>query len=184
MPNWCETSYIIEGDHKEIYDLYHLMHKLEHRKASLLPNGFGKRWLGNLVHALGGDWKKVYCRGEWHDLQLVDKTLCYKVTAAWQEPFEVDRLLKEKYPSLRIFFMAEEELLEYYKTNDIEGKYFPTRYTLYSEDYIIECSSSEALLTAASEEYGVSFQDMPELNNYLGEHEDKGYYIEYKLLNG
>ena len=79
--------------------------------------------------------------------------------------------------------MAEEELLEYYKTNDIEGKYFPTRYTLYSEDYIIECSSSEALLTAASEEYGVSFQDMPELNNYLGEHEDKGYYIEYKLVN-
>lgn len=65
MPNWCSTDYYAVGSKKEVLDLNKKMERLENRKKSLVKNGFGNTWLGNLVESLGGDWEKVYCRGEW-----------------------------------------------------------------------------------------------------------------------
>ena len=61
MPNWCSSSYVIEGDKKEVKKLYGIMHGLEKRKTPAVKNGFGTAWLGCLVNALGADWNKVYC---------------------------------------------------------------------------------------------------------------------------
>ena len=33
MPNWCSSSYVIEGDKKEVKKLYGIMHGLEKRKT-------------------------------------------------------------------------------------------------------------------------------------------------------
>lgn len=65
MPNWCSTDYYVLGSRKEIMDLSKRMERLENRQKSLINNGFGNTWLGNLVNNLGGDWENVYCRGEW-----------------------------------------------------------------------------------------------------------------------
>ena len=64
MPNWCWTSYIAVGDKQEIRDLYKKMKSLEEGEKSLVENGFGKTWLGNLVTILDGDWNNISCRGE------------------------------------------------------------------------------------------------------------------------
>ena len=69
MPNWCFTSYVVTGEEKEVCDLYEKMLSLEEREESLVENGFGKSWLGNLVTLLGGDWNTIYSRGAWLDLQ-------------------------------------------------------------------------------------------------------------------
>ena len=62
MPNWCWTSYVAVGDKKDIRDLYKKMKSLEDSEKSLIENGFGNTWLGNLVTILGGDYHKISCR--------------------------------------------------------------------------------------------------------------------------
>ena len=54
MPNWSTTDYFVIGSTKEIMDLNKKMEKLENRKKSLVKNGFGNTWLGNLVQYLSG----------------------------------------------------------------------------------------------------------------------------------
>ena len=44
---------------------------------------------------------------------------------AWTPCYEVTQLMKAVYPSLRIFYKAEEPGCEVYLKNDAEGKYFP-----------------------------------------------------------
>lgn len=54
MPNWCDTSYTIVGEEKEINTLYGIMKKLQDMKEPSVNNGFGTSWLGCLVDAFGG----------------------------------------------------------------------------------------------------------------------------------
>ena len=60
MPNWCSTTYKCVGDLKEIKSLHKILKYIDKRKTTILKNGFGKWWLGNLVHKLGGDCKKLW----------------------------------------------------------------------------------------------------------------------------
>lgn len=54
MPNWCFASYVIEGEKKEIDGLEQMMRKLDSMEKPAVENGFGTKWLGCLVHELGG----------------------------------------------------------------------------------------------------------------------------------
>lgn len=65
------------------------------------------------------------CRGEWTELVREDETLRMTFETAWTPCYEVTNLLKSVYPSLRIFYKAEEPGCEVYLKNDAEGKYFP-----------------------------------------------------------
>ena len=42
MPNWCLTTYKCIGEKKEVFKLYNTIKKMDRRKESVLPNGFGK----------------------------------------------------------------------------------------------------------------------------------------------
>ena len=53
MPNWCYTSYVIDGKRKEVQSLFSKMNNLENRRKPLVDNSFGKTWLGCLVTKLG-----------------------------------------------------------------------------------------------------------------------------------
>ena len=77
MPNWCYTRYVIEGtESKDIEALKAKLDELSQMPEPLLPNGFGNLWLGNIVHLLGGDWRKVYCRGRILEYELSDGNIC------------------------------------------------------------------------------------------------------------
>ena len=52
-------------------------------------------------------------------------TLRMTFETAWTPCYEVTQLMKAVYPSLRIFYKAEEPGNEVYLKNDTEGKYFP-----------------------------------------------------------
>lgn len=56
MPNWCNCTYKCVGELKEVKSLHKNLKYIDKRKTSILKNGFGKWWLGNLVTKLGGDW--------------------------------------------------------------------------------------------------------------------------------
>lgn len=128
MPNWCSTSYVIEGDAKEVKNLYELMADLQERKEPSVPNGFGTTWLGCLVDALGGDWKEIRCRGEWSDLEMDDGILKFTTETAWGPCDETFMLVCRKFPTLRYFYQSEEPGMAEYWTNDTESKYFTDKY--------------------------------------------------------
>ena len=113
MANICATNYVIEGEKKELDALYQKMKGLQGQS------------LGQLVEALGKNPDEIMCRGDWSDLERHGDTLRMTFETAWTPCYEVTNLLKAVYPSLRIFYKAEEPGCEVYLKNDAEGKYFP-----------------------------------------------------------
>ena len=125
MPNICTAYYVIEGEKKELDALYETMTSLQAMEQPLVENSFGPTWLGCLVKALGKNPKEVLCRGEWMDLERADDTLRVTFETAWTPCYEVTALMKSTYPSLHIYYKAEEPGCGIYVKNDAEGKYFP-----------------------------------------------------------
>ena len=121
MANICTTNYVIEGEKKELDALYETMKKLQDSGASVeYATG-----LGLLVEALGKDPNEVMCRGGWSELERSGDILRTTFETVWTPCYEVTDLLKEAYPSLRIYYKAEEPGNGVYLKNDAEGKYFP-----------------------------------------------------------
>lgn len=121
MANICTTNYVIEGEKKELDALYETMKKLQDSGASVeYATG-----LGLLVEALGKAPNEVMCRGGWTTLERKNDILRMTFETAWTPCYEVTDLLKSTYPSLRIFYKAEEPGNGVYLKNDAEGKYFP-----------------------------------------------------------
>lgn len=61
MPNWCATDITIHGKDNEITSLWQHLQKATER--SVVENGFGDTWLGNIVEYTGNSWKDYSCRG-------------------------------------------------------------------------------------------------------------------------
>ena len=58
MPNWCSTEYVIDGDAKEVKQLYELMKGLEERETPSVENGFGA-YSGGYPFSISGDIRSV-----------------------------------------------------------------------------------------------------------------------------
>lgn len=130
MSNLAYTQYKIRGSEDEVAAIHKTVQNLADMDESLLPNGFGKLWLGNLVHALGGDWEKTYCRGHILDYSLENGILKINTETAWGEMSDVRHFIEQKYPSLQIFFQTEECGMCIFQTNDATGEIFPERWLL------------------------------------------------------
>lgn len=135
MPNWCYTEYIFEGSKEEIADLYQKLQSLEEAKEPLVKSDFGNSWLGCVVTLFGGDWNEIYCRGTFSDLQLNSETqLSFQTETAWSDMEEVWKFVTSKYSTIRNYYSTEEPGCGYYFTNDAEGKHFPARFQIESDD--------------------------------------------------
>ena len=166
MPNRCYTQYKIRGSEVEVAALYKIIQDLDKREESLLPNGFGKLWLGNLVNVLGGDWEKIYCRGHIIDYEIHNGSLEISTETAWGECSETRHFIQIKFPSLEIYFITEELGMCIFQTNDPTGDIFPYRWlldwndeakNLYIWEYfidlpaVIEYLKENGIITAAIE---------------------------------
>lgn len=173
MPNWCLSSYTIEGDKKEIDTLFSIMSELENLPQAAAKSDFGKRWLGCLVSRLGGDTDKVYCRGEWSNLERNGDTITFTTETAWNPCNETWNFICEKFKSLRYFYAAEECGLTLYETNDADGKY-------YHDKYKVE------LCTPAGEYMSEYFGDIESAVSWVAEQsgEDVKTAEEAYMLNG
>ena len=164
MPNWCYSSYVIEGKKKELQSLYSKMNRLEKRRKSLVENAFGKTWLGNLVTLLEADWNKVYCRGSWSDLEYDGEILRFNTETAWGPMGEVFRLIKKTYPSLHIYYSCEEDGNCVYCSNDVNGRYFHDRYKVETKCQTEYFATLDALCDHVSEIVGKDLKTMEEVN--------------------
>lgn len=114
---------------KEVTSLYEMLQGLQNRQDSLLPNGFGNLWLGNIVYLLGGDPEVSSCRGEVYAYSLKEDVLTIETQEAWcvQEGFM--QAIQKAYPKLRVYYISEEEG-GYCLTNDRDRVFFKDRYLL------------------------------------------------------
>ena len=117
MPNICTTDYVFEGEERELNALYNTMNILQNQE---------KDGLDDFVQALGKVPSELLdCRGSWISLERTGDTLRTTIESAWTPRYELHTMLKEAYPTLRIYYKAEEPGCEIYLKNDAEGKYFP-----------------------------------------------------------
>lgn len=142
MPNWCDTSYKCVGNSDEVRKLYPVLKYMENRKTSILPNDFGKMWLGNLIHKLGGNWEELRCRGEITDFSLDGDILTINQQTAWCEQEGVRLIIEQTFPSIKVYYLEQESGLGVFNTNDITGEFFPERYFYESHE---DCEYFETL---------------------------------------
>lgn len=117
MSNICKTDYVFEGEERELNALYNTMNNLQSE---------GKENLESLVLALGKEPSELLdSRGGWITLERTGDTLRTTIESAWTPRYELHTILKETYPTLCIYYKAEEPGCEIYVKNDAEGKYFP-----------------------------------------------------------
>ena len=134
MPNWCDTTYKCVGDPKEVRALHKVLKYIDRRKTTIVRNGFGRWWLGNLVTKLGGKWEDYCCRGEITGYSFDGDILEITQYTAWCEQEGVRRIIQEKFPGIKVYYREEEPGCEVYYTNDTTGDYFPETYFLDSYD--------------------------------------------------
>lgn len=130
MPNWCSTCYKIVGKKEEVQAIYDVLTTLNNQPQKQVESDFGKLWLGCIVTYLGGDWEKIYCRGEVTSFEMSDDVLTIDQETAWSEQSEFRHFLETKYPHIKVFYIEEECGWDVYCTNDHTGHYFPQRYLL------------------------------------------------------
>ena len=177
MPNWCTTSYALTGERKELRSLYGKMKRLQERKTQLLPNGFGKTWLGCLVKRLVGDPETVYCRGEWSSLTLKDGVLRFDTMHAWSRPAEVEMVIEKAYPSVNIYFLEEELGMDIFQTNDEAGEFFKEQVIIDEESEGMEYYTEEAALEHLTELAGkpiTSWEEAVAFADAINEAQDEG----------
>jgi hypothetical protein len=155
MPNWANSTVIIEGEKKALTELYNRMEALARRKEPLVPNGFGTTWLGCLVADLGADWQEVGCRGDWYELEYDEEGnfMRFESETAWGPTEDVFRLIQQKYPTLKVYYSCEEPGNEVYCSNDVEGKYFPYRYVVEASGKNVDCTTEDFITEAEAYKY-------------------------------
>lgn len=115
---------------KEVKELHKVLKYIDKRKTTIVKNGFGKWWLGNLVTKLGGDWEKYCCRGEITDYSFEGNVVTIYQSTAWCEQEGVRHCIEDKFPSIKVYYREEEPGCGVFYTNDDTGEYFPERYFL------------------------------------------------------
>ena len=122
MPNWCMTSYVVEGSKHAINRIYDALenHDVQENSSS--------SWIGNVLIKLGikfeGARVRAFYRG---GAEIYDGKLKFVLEEAWCRQ-DFAELIERKFPSTTVYWIAEEGGCQIYETNDSKGKYFPERY--------------------------------------------------------
>ena len=72
MPNWCDVEYKCVGEPKEVGSLHGVLEYIDKCNTSIIENGFGKWWLGNLVERLDGDWTPKHPQYSYEGIEIHD----------------------------------------------------------------------------------------------------------------
>ena len=186
MPNWCDTTYKCVGDPKEVRALHKVLKYIDRRKTTIVRNGFGKWWLGNIVTKLGGKWEDYCCRGEITGYSFDGDVLEITQYTAWCEQEGVRRIIQEKFPGIKVYYREEEPGCEVYYTNDTTGNYFPESYFLDSYDEQRYFETIEDAAESVSEIVGCAVEAtvnaiQEALEKYVEQKESEGEEVFYSL---
>lgn len=187
MANTCFTDYTVVGSEDELKDLYDKMRGLEQLEKSLVENGWGKTWMGNLVTLFRGkvDGEDgIYCRGFWSNLDFDGSTLSFNTESAWSEMGDWRHFVESQYKTIKFWYMTEEEGEGYFLTNDKEGRYYPYRYVVDIEDGTYqEYSTEEEARAYIEERMGRKLESSEDPSEALSDWgDDHGLFAAYRIF--
>lgn len=130
MANWITIVYKIDGDKEKTLEMYQDINGAILSKEPVSVSGFGPRWIGCMVKALGGNPNEVYCRGRVvkHGYSYSDGILTIMVDIA--ESMYCDELLEflqEKASGCKVHYLTDDACGTRY-SNDKDWKYFSEFY--------------------------------------------------------
>ena len=123
MANWASTDYKIEGNSKDLQEIFELFCKFDKGERKPFDEHTDKEWEGNIVWALGGNTKELYLRGFIQVCELEDGILSIAAEEAWGVT-DFRKFLENHYKDMKVYYCSEEEGCDYFQTNDKEHKYF------------------------------------------------------------
>ena len=131
MPNWCYTTITI--NHEDENKLKELENKInELTSYNYTDNGFGLKWLGNIVGNSGigtineNPETDLRCRGSITYIENFGEQIVIDTETAWTPMLRMWVKLLEKYlPDAELIYSAQECGCEIYSTNDpcMVGRY-------------------------------------------------------------
>lgn len=125
MEYFTTVYYRIEGKQDDIQKIYNQYQTLLSKKQS--EKGDDKYVSeSSMVDGLGIDCKKSTLRGNIIRCEFVGDTLSIEAEEDWVAA-DFRYPLERHYDDMAIYYMLESYTDETYATNDVEGKYFPTR---------------------------------------------------------
>lgn len=173
MANWYITDYTFIGDDTELDSLYNELRKIEETSD---PNRDDIHWLGFVVEAMGGQVKKVPCRGEWFDLKIKNGSLTFSTSTANASCHGIMDLICDKYDSLKYYYRSD---TDYPTTNDRKAKFYkPYRIELPDEEIDESFLTKEDALKWLSEKLGHDITSEDDLESY-----SNIWMTEYKFLS-
>lgn len=135
MPNWCTTQYKIVGDKSTLDKVNSLFNRVNNGEFNGKVETDFINFLGYLVMALGYDYTKFSCRGEYTNYQYDNEAMIsFETTTAWCPCDGVFELIKKTYPNVSVYYQSEECGCNFYETNDVDEEYFPENYLV--EGYV------------------------------------------------
>ena len=136
MPDWVFNSITFYTDTKKGKEQLTIFHKALHdiiEGPTLLPNGFGSKWLGNVAHWHGLYPDEVKCCGDIHyfgELNLDSDDGFFEVCTetAWSPTEELWERVLEHYPDVSHVFVAEECCNDIWINTDAKNRFYANRY--------------------------------------------------------
>lgn len=129
MANWALTSYRIEGEQKDLQELFDLCKAFDTGERPAMTERADKEWEGNVILALGVDTDGKDLRGFIQTYELENGILKIEAQEAWSVT-DFRHLLESHYKNMKVYFITEEDGCEVYITNDKDSKYFDYRFVV------------------------------------------------------
>ena len=125
MPNWCSTSIVVRNQDADVIE--NLAKEFDNAfQCNKIANGFGDKWLGNILSYLGYSEDEVLngtirCRGEIVWIESHGNELFIDTDTAWTPMLQVIVKMVEKYaPDSDITYRAVEPGCGIFSTNELD----------------------------------------------------------------
>ena len=189
--NWASTKYKIEGNMKDLQEIYDLFYKFKKGEKKSFDELADKEWEGNIVWALGGDTKDFYIRGFIQTCEFEEGILSIVADEVEGGTTDFRKFLENHYEGMKVYYIVEDKENERFLTNDREHKYFSYPCILHScvdDKMDLECfDTEEQALEYFAKRLKVSSLTMEEVDEWSEKHEDDEknyvYFNGYEIID-
>lgn len=178
MPNYAYTDYHITGSKSDISKLNDALISLDAH-----PNAedrsckyYGSRWWGYFLEAILGEIPDgIDTRGEICCFNKESSTcITMTVESAYHAPYDINRLLKLKFPSIRILYWGWPDDDGVMETNDKDGEIFPWRIGIEKSGEDEEFfKDEEQICNWLRENFGLDFSSLDEVREFVDNNRDQ-----------
>lgn len=185
MPNWCDTTIRISNDSRIRLRQFNKI-LTEWTSKNYSDNGFGLKWLGNIVGHSGIETEyetKFACRGTLIDSYLSENELVIVTDTAWSPCIEMWIALIKKYlPEAYMLYYAIEPGCGILATNDPKyERMWRVDYDGYGSIESNDCIEQDDLVKMLQEELNTGIDDINALIEMIVNSDDDRH--EYISIN-